>query len=227
MVRYATKFGVETPYSIPNKGPTPKIDIEEGLPPGGLDIAWVEDGRKHLYHWSRGLKWYDRLHAHATLNSARKNVKCKRPFAPKDSLDLALSASYCPTEGVFFEKTDPCLQKETAFGEDMNIDIYNKLLSKHTDYHPVGTVETRCPNLRLPIWKPEEKMEPPAWRVLRNRIVIYPDRSVPRDYPIKYSSGGVERRENIYNVKLGIAADHSPQTNPGYSRTPSGAFYSI
>lgn len=110
MVRYATKFGVETPYSIPNKGPTPKIDIEEGLPPGGLDIAWVEDGRKHLYHWSRGLKWYDRLHAHATLNSARKNVKCKRPFAPKDSLDLALSASYCPTEGVFFEKTDPCLQ---------------------------------------------------------------------------------------------------------------------
>lgn len=111
MVRYAIKIGVHTPYTIPHKGPIPKIEKEEGLPPGGLDdIAWVNDSRKHLYHWSEGLQWYERLYAHATLNSIRKNFRCKRPFAPRDSLDYALASSYCPVKDVFFEKTDPCLQ---------------------------------------------------------------------------------------------------------------------
>lgn len=66
-----------------------------------------------------------------------------------------------------------------------------------------------------------------TWRLLRNRIAIYPDKPLPRGQPITYASSSGQRRENIFNVKLGIAADHSPQTNPGYSRTPSGAFYAI
>lgn len=123
MVKYVSKFGVFAPYSIPNTGPTPKIDLEEGLPPGGLDIAWVDESRKNCYHWSRGLKWYERLHAHATLNSARRNAKCKRPFEPKDSLDFALDAAYCPTKGTFFEKGDPFLQVSFITYTYLNIEI--------------------------------------------------------------------------------------------------------
>lgn len=78
-----------------------------------------------------------------------------------------------------------------------------------------------------PKFVPKEVVEPGSWRQLRNRVVYYPDKPVPRDSPLRYSNGGISKRENIYNVKLGIAADHTPQTNPGYSRTPSGAFYSI
>lgn len=111
MVRYATKFDTEIPYSIPNKGPIPKIDREEGLPPGGLDdIALVDDWRKNLYHWHHGLQWHERLHAHATLNSIRKHVKCRRPFAPKDQLDFVLDAVYSPVNETFSEKMDPYIQ---------------------------------------------------------------------------------------------------------------------
>lgn len=110
MVKYATRTGTVEPYSIPNPGPTPKIDQEEGLPPGALDIVWVEDSRKNLYHWSEGLKWHDRLHAHATMNSARRNHKCRRPFEPKDELDFVLDSIYDPLKDPFSEKQDVYLQ---------------------------------------------------------------------------------------------------------------------
>ncbi|EEB18732.1 hypothetical protein Phum_PHUM530170 [Pediculus humanus corporis] len=242
MVRYATKFGIEHPYTIPNKGPTPKIDKEEGLPLGKLDIAWVKDSIKKDYHWSRGLKWYERLHAHATLNSARKNVKCKRPFEPKDSLDLLLDAVYCPTLGVFFNKTDPCLQKDTVFDENSwnnennkntkinKRNFNNKTFSEEGGFYNYCNYDIRKPFKFVKLSKKTDgklNFESGSWRLLRNRVYVYPDVSVPRNYPIIYSMGGVERRENIHSVKLGIATDHSPQTNPGYSRTPCGAFYSI
>lgn len=118
-------------------------------------------------------------------------------------------------------------QKETAFGEKMYLNIYHKQMMRRAEYHQTGIFETKIQNLKKSRIQAKEKSEMLSWRVLRNRVVLYPDRPVPRDHPITFSMGGVERRENIYNVKLGIAADHSPQTNPGYSRTPSGAFYSI
>lgn len=116
---------------------------------------------------------------------------------------------------------------ETAFGEDMNIGIRERRNTCKAEYHPTTLTIKQQPDLRLPKWKKPVEPEQETWRVLRNRIVIIPDKKIPREHPIKYADPGNQRRENIYNVKLGITADHSPQTNPGYSRTPSGAFYSI
>lgn len=110
----------------------------------------------------------------------------------------------------------------------MNIAIHERRNAGKAEYHPTTLTSKQQVDLRLPKWnKKTEKPEKETWRVLRNRIVVIPDKKIPRNHPIKYADPGYQRRENIYNVKLGITADHSPQTNPGYSRTPSGAFYSI
>ena len=62
-------------------------------------------------------------------------------------------------------------------------------------------------------------------RVLRNNRHVAQPAVVSRGHPITY--GGVKHRPNIYNVKLGIPAPHSAQTNAGYSRREDGGLYKV
>ena len=62
-------------------------------------------------------------------------------------------------------------------------------------------------------------------RVLRNNKHVAQPAVVSRGHPITY--GGVKHHPNIYNVKLGIPAPHSAQTNAGYSRREDGGLYKV
>ncbi|XP_012343230.1 protein C1orf194-like isoform X2 [Apis florea] len=63
--------------------------------------------------WSRKLNVYERLFAHHTLTSIRKDCRLQRKEVPEDSLDLALSTVYIHSKDTLVPKSYIPVQPET------------------------------------------------------------------------------------------------------------------
>ncbi|XP_076766783.1 cilia- and flagella-associated protein 276 [Xylocopa sonorina] len=63
--------------------------------------------------WSTKLKAYERLFAHHTLNSIRKDHRLMRSQVPNDALDLALTTVYVHNKDTLLPKAYVPIQPET------------------------------------------------------------------------------------------------------------------
>ncbi|XP_031833229.1 cilia- and flagella-associated protein 276 [Nomia melanderi] len=63
--------------------------------------------------WSANLKSHERLFAHHTLNSIRKDARLMRLQVPEDALDLALSTVYVHSKDTLVPKVYVTMQPET------------------------------------------------------------------------------------------------------------------
>ncbi|XP_017759049.1 PREDICTED: uncharacterized protein C1orf194 [Eufriesea mexicana] len=63
--------------------------------------------------WSAKLKAHERLFAHHTLNSIRKDNRLKRSQVPNDALDLALTTVYIHSKDTLVPKSYVPVQPET------------------------------------------------------------------------------------------------------------------
>ena len=97
---------------IPNPFPVPYL-LEEG--------KWIKGGpvlgndvNPNLRNWSAKLNVHERLLAHQTLNSARKNARyVLSSKVPQDSLDLKLTSIYFHDFDLFVPKSYVNIQPES------------------------------------------------------------------------------------------------------------------
>ncbi|KAG7213046.1 hypothetical protein KM043_002377 [Ampulex compressa] len=64
-------------------------------------------------NWDTKLNTHERLFAHHTLNSVRRDKRLLRPKVPNDALDLALTTVYAHSKDTLVPKTYVFVQPET------------------------------------------------------------------------------------------------------------------
>ncbi|XP_046409340.1 uncharacterized protein C1orf194 homolog [Neodiprion virginianus] len=116
---------VRNPYAVPDVAPREGSWTSRG-PILGSKVS-VDDP-----NWYKRLKSHERLFAHHTLNSVRKDLRLVRTKVPNDALDLALSSSYVHNEDSMVPKAYVCMQPETLKQETWRvlrnqIKVYTKL----------------------------------------------------------------------------------------------------
>ncbi|XP_015590058.1 uncharacterized protein C1orf194 isoform X2 [Cephus cinctus] len=104
---------LRNPYPIPDIS-REGIWVSHG-PVLGENVS-VNDRR-----WYARLKPHERLFAHHTLNSIRKDHRLIRPKVPQDSLDLALSSIYKHDADTLVPKTYVPMQPETLGKETWRV----------------------------------------------------------------------------------------------------------
>ncbi|XP_012266579.2 protein CFAP276 [Athalia rosae] len=104
---------VRNPYPVPDLG-REGIWIARG-PVVGSKV--VPDDPK----WYKRLKPHERLFAHHTLNSIRKDHRLVRTKVPNDALDLALTSSYSHNLDMMVPKAYVHMQPETLDKETWRV----------------------------------------------------------------------------------------------------------
>ncbi|XP_054002721.1 cilia- and flagella-associated protein 276 [Hylaeus anthracinus] len=134
--------------------------------------------------WSANLKSHERLFAHHTLNSVRKDARLMRLQVPKDALDLALTTVYTHSKDTLVPKMYVTMQPEslgrktwrvlknrievhkrpTSFGEDFEDDPVTLLLkSAHCYRGPVPERRIHPSNVKLNITGPHSVQSNPGY----------------------------------------------------------------
>ncbi|XP_012276825.1 uncharacterized protein C1orf194 homolog isoform X2 [Orussus abietinus] len=156
--------------------------------------------------WYSRLSAHERLFAHHTLNSARKDYRFYRPKAPHDALDLALSSTYVHNDDTFVPKMYVHIQPETMGKETWRV-LRNQIKTFTKPPPPLGHSIRYGGPRRFEGDKKDDK----RWA------------EDPSDWRRKYSS----ERIHPSSIKLAIEGPHTDQTNPGFSRKIDGTFYCI
>ncbi|XP_043249206.1 protein C1orf194 [Colletes gigas] len=105
--------------------------------------------------WSANLKSYERLFAHHTLNSIRKDARLMRLQEPNDALDLALTTVYVHSKDTLVPKVYVTMQPE-ALGQKTwrvlknQIEVKYSITSKGED-DPVSLLLERSHCYRGPV----------------------------------------------------------------------------
>ncbi|XP_076174863.1 cilia- and flagella-associated protein 276 [Ptiloglossa arizonensis] len=114
--------------------------------------------------WSANLKSHERLFAHHTLNSIRKDARLMRFEVPKDALDLALTTVYVHSKDTLVPKVYVAMQPETLGQKTWRvlkneIAVYKRsTLLKDVDDDPVSLLLCRELCYRGPV--PERRIHP-------------------------------------------------------------------
>ncbi|XP_043493607.1 uncharacterized protein LOC122518624 [Polistes fuscatus] len=157
--------------------------------------------------WDLKLTPYERLFAHHTLNSIRKDCRLVRPQVPNDSLDLALNSVYVHSKDTLVPKMYTIMQPETLGQETWRV------LKNEIKIIP-----------KKPILPVEQKRKV----IITGNILESSTKERTLGEPLKCYRGSVtENRIHPSSVKLAIEGPHTDQSNPGYSRKIDGTFYNI
>ncbi|CAL1677103.1 unnamed protein product [Lasius platythorax] len=194
----AQAFYVRNPYPVPDVS-------REG--------AWISRGPvlgdKVLpsdRDWNVKLSAHERLFAHHTLNSIRRDRRFIRPQVPDDALDLALNSVYTHNRDSLVSKMCVPMQPETLGRETWRvmrneIKVFPKPPKPDRPMHVSGRSDEELKSIiRAPLSAAKSKC---------------------------HSGPTLPRRIHPSSVKLNIEGPHMDQSNPGYSRKIDGTFYSI
>ncbi|XP_043581480.1 protein C1orf194 [Bombus pyrosoma] len=112
--------------------------------------------------WSAKLKAHERLFAHHTLNSIRKDNRLLRSQVPNDALDLALTTVYIHSKDTLVPKSYVLVQPETLGKRTWRV-LKNQIeVSKTPDIpvteDPVSLLVKRAECYRGPV--PERRVHP-------------------------------------------------------------------
>ncbi|XP_015439543.1 PREDICTED: uncharacterized protein C1orf194 homolog [Dufourea novaeangliae] len=110
--------------------------------------------------WSANLKSHERLFAHHTLNSIRKDTRLMRLQVPNDALDLALSTVYVHSEDTLVPKVYVPMQAESLGKKTWRV-LRNKIEASRISAEdeqddPVSSLLAHC--YRGPL--PERRVHP-------------------------------------------------------------------
>ncbi|EFN89010.1 Uncharacterized protein C1orf194 [Harpegnathos saltator] len=192
----AQALHVRNPYPVP--------DISR-------EGAWVSSGpvlgdkvSPSDRDWNAKLSAHERLFAHHTLNSIRRDQRLVRPKVPDDALDFALDAVYVHSRDTLVPKMYVSMQPETLGKETWRV-LRNEI-----------KIAPKTPKPDRPTQNDEDEELKPAVRgaFLADKTSCYCGPALPR-------------RIHPSSVKLNIESPHMEQSNPGYSRKIDGTFYSI
>ncbi|XP_017889249.1 uncharacterized protein C1orf194 [Ceratina calcarata] len=114
-------------------------------------------------NWSKDLKAFERLFAHHTLNSIRKDHRLFRPKVPDDSLDLALTTVYehgtdCLVPKSYVPIQPESLNRKTWRVLKNRIALYGFAELPEEPEDPLSTFLKRAECYRGPI--PEKRVHP-------------------------------------------------------------------
>ncbi|XP_047357147.1 uncharacterized protein LOC124951991 isoform X1 [Vespa velutina] len=192
-------------YYIRNPYPVPDVSREGCWTAGGPVLG--DKVLRNYKDWDLKLTPYERLFAHHTLNSIRKDCRLIRPKVPNDSLDLALNSIYVHSKDTLVPKMYTIMQPETLGRETWRV-LKNEI--KIVPKKPILPVEqTRKVIITKNIFESSTKE-----RILGESLKCY---------------RGPVTQDRIHpsSVKLAMEGPHTDQSNPGYSRKIDGTFYNI
>ncbi|KAK2586508.1 hypothetical protein KPH14_011403 [Odynerus spinipes] len=190
---------------IRNPYPVPDVSREGFWTPRGpvLGDKVLPDYRD----WDLQLSPHERLFAHHTLNSIRKDSRLVRPQVPNDALDLALSSVYIHNKDTLVPKTYVPMQPETLGRETWRV-LKNEI-----------KIIPKKP--KLPI---DQKRDV----IVSGNIFEMSTKERALSHTMKcYRGPVIEQRNHPSSLKLAIEGPHLDQSNPGYSRKIDGTFYNI
>ncbi|XP_077273698.1 cilia- and flagella-associated protein 276 [Temnothorax americanus] len=194
----AQAFYVRNPYPVP--------DISR-------EGAWISRGpvlgdkvSPSDRNWNVKLSAHERLFAHHTLNSIRRDRRLIRPQVPHDALDLALNSVYAHSRDTLVSKMYVPIQPETLGRETWRV------LRNEIKILPEPPKPDRPRHVS---GHPDEELKSVV------RVPLSADKSRCHSGPT------LPRRIHPSSVKLNIEGPHMDQSNPGYSRKIDGTFYSI
>ncbi|XP_012216314.2 cilia- and flagella-associated protein 276 [Linepithema humile] len=194
----AQAFYVRNPYPVPDVS-------REG--------AWISRGpvlgdkvSPSDRDWNVKLSAHERLFAHHTLNSIRKDHRFVRFQVPKDALDFALTSVYAHSRDTLVPKMYVPMQPETLGKETWRV-LRNEIKIVPEPPKPDRPMHVSG--------HPDEELK---------SLVRAP---LSADKSKCYSGSTLPRRIHPSSVKLNIEGPHMDQSNPGYSRKIDGTFYSI
>ncbi|EZA61076.1 hypothetical protein DMN91_005235 [Ooceraea biroi] len=156
--------------------------------------------------WNVKLSAHERLFAHHTLNSIRRDCRFVRPQVPDDALDFALTSVYTHSRDSLLPKTYVSVQPETLGRETWRV-LRNEI-----------KISPEPPKPDRPMHVSGYADEEPKSAA---RAALSADKSRCHSGP------SLPRRIHPSSVKLNIEGPHMDQSNPGYSRKIDGTFYSI
>ncbi|XP_043465479.1 protein C1orf194 isoform X2 [Leptopilina heterotoma] len=161
--------------------------------------------------WQAKLQPHERLFAHHTLTSIRKDHRLYRPQVPTDSLDYALSSVYKHCEDTFVPKMYTRIQPET-----LGIETWRVLRNE------IKTFIKPPPALGHPLKKVNGQMEVKKYK--RGKAA-----NSREDSNLQESEKLSKQVRRIHpsSLKLAIDGPHTDQTNAGYSRKIDGTYYNI
>ncbi|KYM78339.1 hypothetical protein ALC53_10994 [Atta colombica] len=194
----AHAFYIRNPYPVPDLS-------REG--------AWISRGpvlgdkvSPFDKNWNVKLSAHERLFAHHTLSSIRRDHRFIRSQVPRDALDLALNSIYAHSRDTLVSKKYVPIQPETIGRETWRV-LRNEI--KILPDPP----------------KPDRPMHVSGHSDEELKSVVRTP--LPLDKLRCYSGPTLPRRIHPCSVKLNIEGPHMDQSNPGYSRKIDGTFYSI
>ncbi|XP_011634313.1 uncharacterized protein C1orf194 [Pogonomyrmex barbatus] len=156
--------------------------------------------------WNVKLSAHERLFAHHTLNSIRRDRRLVRPQVPTDALDLALNSVYAHSRDTLVSKMYVTIQPETLSRETWRV-LRNEIKILSEPPKPDRPVHVSGHS--------DEELK----SVVRTPLSADKSRC--------HSGPTLPRRIHPSSVKLNIEGPHMDQSNPGYSRKIDGTFYSI
>lgn len=159
--------------------------------------------------WQAKLQPHERLFAHHTLTSIRKDHRLFRPQVPTDSLDYALSSVYKHCKDTFVPKMYTRIQPES-----LGIETWRVLRNQ------IKTFIKPPPPLGHPLKKVNGQTE-----VKQKGRHTYSGRGSELQETERLK--GEVRRIHPSSLKLAIDGPHMDQTNAGYSRKIDGTYYNI
>ncbi|XP_033225065.1 uncharacterized protein LOC117178003 isoform X2 [Belonocnema kinseyi] len=185
---------------------------------------WIQDGPylgKNIpasdRRWYTRLQPHERLFAHHTLNSVRKDSRFLRPKVPTDALDYALSSVYEHCNDSFLPKMYTHIQPETLGRETWRvlrnqIKTFSKAPSAfgHPLRHASGQEEHTISEI-----KSKNGHTRPKTSHTREESKRYSER---RAFSTTERKREGMRKIHPSSLKLAIDGPHMDQTNAGYSR---------
>ncbi|XP_015119511.1 uncharacterized protein C1orf194 [Diachasma alloeum] len=222
-----------------NPYPVPDVSTEGfWLPDGPILGKNVSEKDRD---WATRLEPHERLFAHHTLTSIRRDHRLIRPQVPDDALDLALSAAYVHSEDTMVPKMYVIMQPESLNWETWRV-LRNDMKSSSTSALKYKTKPRDTPKKKAPLTKTKTSAKPTKSAAAGGARGAVRDTGskVPRKGDEDDDILDKEHRRLTYaaqmmaierihpsSLKLAIDGPHIGLTNPGYSRKIDGTFYSI
>ncbi|XP_063974790.1 cilia- and flagella-associated protein 276 [Diachasmimorpha longicaudata] len=213
------------------------------VPDVSTEGFWISDGPilgKNVSEkdrdWATRLEPHERLFAHHTLTSIRRDHRLIRPQVPDDALDLALSATYIHSQDTMVPKMYVIMQPESLNWETWRV-LRNDTKVLKSKTKPRDTPPKKPPLTKTKTSaKPKKSAAPGGGRgAVRDTGSAAPrkgdedDDILDKEHRRLTYAAQMMAIERIHpsSLKLAIDGPHIGLTNPGYSRKIDGTFYSI
>ncbi|KAL7306906.1 uncharacterized protein LOC106651180 [Trichogramma pretiosum] len=182
---------VRNPYSLPDLSREGKWLVH------GHEI--VKDVCQEEERINSKIETHERLFAHQTLSTARRDCRYRSDKVPKDSLDFMLSSIYYHDKDLFVPKMYTAIQPESIDKE-----TWRQLRNQIKVYSKPS----------VPLGHEIKYAEIESKRSLTSG---------------KSSGLEASARKRIHpsSLQLAIEGPHTDRTNPGYSRKIDGTYYGI